>query len=359
MRWIKYNVLQGTVNGENIVTCKKVGYSEANLAIAEKEAYNGYKVVEDTKSFVDSLKAQSILGITGNNNLLINSNFTNPVNLRKELSKTSRGRWLDGWVKSEEERSEYSVIKDSCICISGGVRNISKGFYQIVKKEIVGKTITVSLCIKKNVGLDNEYEEILSTVGKVGEYSNLKSNNEMNIISKYFGNLLLSVCKPSYSDFLKVMLSVYTSSSNDKFYIKWIKLEIGEEVTPYVARSYEEELSLCCAEPLVIEADLSTKLEITDVVFGDEVLDAVLRKREILVHTPNADGKTYTKVFSPIYKYQLPNEENDYLYLYYLRDEMQVIDLSAAGLGVVQMPIYGEVQLKLSKEYKACPLRDY
>ena len=53
MKWIKYqyvcNILnEGTENEEVILLDKKIGYNEANLAIAQKEAYNGqYEIIED------------------------------------------------------------------------------------------------------------------------------------------------------------------------------------------------------------------------------------------------------------------------------------------------------------------------
>ena len=47
MIWIKYQVLQCTVGETSILVNKKLGYSEENLLIAEKEAYNGYEIIED------------------------------------------------------------------------------------------------------------------------------------------------------------------------------------------------------------------------------------------------------------------------------------------------------------------------
>lgn len=54
MRWIKYQIVQSTVGEEDVLVNKKIGYSEANIAIAEVEAYNGqYEIVEDEKSYDD------------------------------------------------------------------------------------------------------------------------------------------------------------------------------------------------------------------------------------------------------------------------------------------------------------------
>lgn len=51
MKWIQYQVLQCVVGQATILVDKKVGYSEANLAIAEKEAHDGYVITEDGESF--------------------------------------------------------------------------------------------------------------------------------------------------------------------------------------------------------------------------------------------------------------------------------------------------------------------
>ena len=122
--------------------------------------------------------------------------------------------------------------------------------------------------------------------------------------------------------------------------------------------------------PLVLYATLDNeypKMYLNDSAYGDEALEAILSGRQILVRTPNADmigrpnAYVYTEkhnsaLFSPVLTYHVPNYDNDYLYLFYLRDEKQTLDLSAAGLGVVQMPVYGQLKMKLSKKYMECPL---
>lgn len=52
MKWIEYKVLQCVVGETTILTNKKLGYSEDNVAIAVAEAYDGkYEIVEDGESF--------------------------------------------------------------------------------------------------------------------------------------------------------------------------------------------------------------------------------------------------------------------------------------------------------------------
>lgn len=102
-----------------------------------------------------------------------------------------------------------------------------------------------------------------------------------------------------------------------------------------------------------------------DSQYGDAALDAILNGRNVLVRVPSTDEvrnpgalsvEQHTALFSPVIHYQLPNHDNNFLYLFYLRDEKQGIDLSAAGAGRVEMPIYGELKLKLSRTYDECPL---
>ena len=110
-------------------------------------------------------------------------------------------------------------------------------------------------------------------------------------------------------------------------------------------------------KPLVLSAE-NKEQYLNDSKFGDEALSAILSGRQILVRTPNADGKNFTAIYSPIYMYQLPNFANNYLYLFYLRDEKEEIDLSYIGAGKVEMPIYGELKLLLSETYNNSPLEE-
>ena len=110
------------------------------------------------------------------------------------------------------------------------------------------------------------------------------------------------------------------------------------------------------AEPLILSAD-SADTYLNDSSYGDEALEAIKSGRNILVRVPNADGGNYTAIYSPILMYQVPNYQNNYLYLFFLRDEKQ--DLSALlgqAEGTVQMPTYGQLKMLLSQEYNSNPL---
>lgn len=103
--------------------------------------------------------------------------------------------------------------------------------------------------------------------------------------------------------------------------------------------------------PLVLDSETDYT---TDPAKGDEALGAILRNRQILVRVPNADGGKYTALYSPVLTYQLPNFENNYLYLFFLRDEKQPLpDILGTDF---QIPVYGELKMLLSEVYNESPL---
>lgn len=69
MQWIKYQIVCGkNESEEDILLNKKVGYSAENLAIAQKEAYDGYEIFED-EQFFDNEPLPVKLGGTGASNV--------------------------------------------------------------------------------------------------------------------------------------------------------------------------------------------------------------------------------------------------------------------------------------------------
>lgn len=118
-------------------------------------------------------------------------------------------------------------------------------------------------------------------------------------------------------------------------------------------------------EPLVLNTNLATEYAsgvythegvYPENYFGDEAMKAIMEGRQILVRITNTSGNIHTALYSPIYQYQLPNYRNDYLYLFYLEDSKRTIDLSAMGLEKIEIPAYGELKLKVSREYHQSPL---
>lgn len=125
--------------------------------------------------------------------------------------------------------------------------------------------------------------------------------------------------------------------------------------------------------PLILYAPYANEypsMYLDDSRYGNEALSAIKNGKPIFVRVPPAAFITgnfspaecasqNTALFSPVYHYQLPNNsDNKYLYLFYLRDEKTEVDLSALGLGRVQLPVYGQIKLKVDNSSSKCQL-DY
>ena len=127
------------------------------------------------------------------------------------------------------------------------------------------------------------------------------------------------------------------------------------EVKSY--EKYEERLAaLENSSPLLLDYDMQNHY-LNYSYYGDTALEAIKKGRQILVKVPNADGGSYTAIYSPVYMYQVPNYQNKYLYLFFLKDEKQ--DLSYVlhqPTGTVVLPVYGQLKMLLSKEYNTNPL---
>lgn len=90
--------------------------------------------------------------------------------------------------------------------------------------------------------------------------------------------------------------------------------------------------------------------------YGDDALQAILEGKHVLVKVPNKDGKTLYSNFMPVLQYQLPDENNDYLTLFYLKDGIAE-NLMAAMATQSFDGVFGEITMKLSKMYAECPLK--
>ena len=95
---------------------------------------------------------------------------------------------------------------------------------------------------------------------------------------------------------------------------------------------------------------------------SDEALQAIIDGRQILIRVPNADGNNYTANYMPVIQYQLPNVNNNYLYLIYLKDGLanniaSVIGALMQGQQASFDNVYGQLKMELSKTYTECPMK--
>ena len=90
--------------------------------------------------------------------------------------------------------------------------------------------------------------------------------------------------------------------------------------------------------------------------YGDDALDAILNGKQILIKVPNKSGGSLFSNFVPVLQYQLPNENNNYLILFYLKDGIAENIMVAMQTGSFD-GVYGVIQMMLSKTYTECPLK--
>lgn len=90
--------------------------------------------------------------------------------------------------------------------------------------------------------------------------------------------------------------------------------------------------------------------------YGDDALDAILKGKQVLIKVPNKVGGTLFSNFMPVLQYQLPNENNNYLILIYLKDGIAENIMTAMQTGSFD-GVYGTIQMMLSETYTECPLK--
>lgn len=163
-----------------------------------------------------------------NNNLLINSNFANPVNQRGfstdsvttvETYKYTIDRWYI--TRPTGTASPKLTLGDGYVTLSG--TKAGDG--------------TVSFCQKIGHMPNGAYTVSAKVNGNV--YSATFDYTGSAIAQWHADGICLGLLS-SKGVYIATHLD-YIPSAN----IEWVKLELGEVATPYVSRLYEEELELC------------------------------------------------------------------------------------------------------------------
>ena len=166
-----------------------------------------------------------------NNNILINSNFANPVNQRGETSKDTMGYWIDRWKK---DGFSTNSIKDGYIEINGGTSSTSSknSLVQYIEhsKFLLGKTVTFSVK-ERNGNVSYLTTQIPSS---------FPTTNTI-LVTEDFGDLILKI-ETTSTGFVRVIIGVEVGKT---IQLAWAKFEIGENATPYISRLYAEEWLLC------------------------------------------------------------------------------------------------------------------
>lgn len=313
---------------------------------------------------------------TAPKNWLDNSNFGDIVNQRglRRYVGTENNGCVDRW----------NLVSSSTMLVQGTHVICTGTFYQefsaSVKDALNGKTVTVA--IRDDEG--NLY------VASGNFTTGFRAENRGVSIAIDYNKLEITTPEYGMNDpQIALYIGNYTEEDVPEYQPKGYAAELAECRRYYINPDYidaniswiPEGLDATCETsgtvdkmtlalgiprppmdkpPLILHGNASntyTEEYLSESVYGDEALRAILSGRQILVRTPNSSGDDYVASYSPIYFYQLPNRDNNYLYLFYLRDEKQ--DLSALlgqPAGTVVMPIYGQLKMLLSETYNGSPL---
>lgn len=180
----------------------------------------------DAKAVAEALDGMSTK--FSNPNLLINSDFRNPINQRGQTSYTATERMytIDRWSISQGTLT----VNEASITFEGNTtaNNTSRWFSQRFEHALNG-THRVSF-------------NCPSVTGEV--YLVVRNNSDTSkdlyfIITEGYNKFTLN---HSMGNFDEIFFRMVT---NSKFEIEWIKLEQGAIVTPFVPKSYAQEVSEC------------------------------------------------------------------------------------------------------------------
>ena len=189
---------------------------------ANESEVGDLSVIEDELNFLANRPV--------NNNILINSNFANPVNQRGITAETwvSGQYGLDRWMQNQ---ASFVFPSETHPYLTVGVSNgfTASSFYQIFEHNgQLDSTLTCSLKINGEI-FSKTFTKTLSELQGSSELYD--TNKGYSVDLSYKGDNPALIIRLTSSD---VVLNV-----------EWVKLEVGEVATPYVPRLYAEELQLC------------------------------------------------------------------------------------------------------------------
>ena len=189
-----------------------------------------------------------------NNNLLINSNFKNPVNQRgvTTLGDGTLGYWLDRWRLTLPKGK--ATLNEEYISLTLTKSGLYVELEQLGEfpEQYLGKTVTLSMKARIPVGAkvklrllnlmkDNSSEREEVVIEGTGEWEVNKVTMTFNGLDSQHLRLADIVFCEDWSE-----TSGYKEATKDyTLDIEWVKAELGSQATPYVPRLYAEELQLC------------------------------------------------------------------------------------------------------------------
>lgn len=221
--WMNYLCLDAAVTGSDINRMLAIDSNvKSNLYFTAGNKATEWVRVLDERDFSN----------ISNKNLIINSNFANPVNQRGEsnYSSESVGKYsIDRWRISGGSIEVNTNSSISLIHFENS--NTTLIFDQCIEENLVGKTVTLSISTNKGTF----YKTIKVTANMNSDFIVIDDFYKANIIT--YSNKIASVR----------IFSDVTPSQDAWLTVYWIKLELGSEATLFVPPDPVEESKKCKA----------------------------------------------------------------------------------------------------------------
>lgn len=236
-------IVENNLTADKVLVSDKNGKVGVSAVTAEEIGYLSGLVVNAQEQF--DATARSLIELHArpvNNNILINSNFANPVNQRGNDAYQTPGYGaytIDRW---KSTISQVDIIKNKYITIK---HHNAPGYeqrpvfvqYIDYLEQYVNKDLTASLkyCVKDSTD-DGVTTLSVKTDAKVIGELELKCDGEWHIET-------LTINCGEIAEYLAFVITL--NDKNSTMYLEWAKLEVGNVATPYIARLPGEELQLC------------------------------------------------------------------------------------------------------------------
>ena len=252
------DILADEMNGKRRFKLVKADGSSEIVSIEDVTEYEqlgslfGAGDLNRTNQVVNQINRRPV-----NNNILVNSNFANPVNQRGFTTATGsyvKTYTIDRWFIQGSDAT--LTVADGCLVLDGN-ENIAtaSGLYQRLESLTKG---TYSLSAKIN--------------GKI--YAATLDWNDAYVDKQFEDGVMLLLSNTNLTD---GAVAFGIGIKNDKISsanIEWAKLELSENATPYVPRLYVEEWLLCQRYCQKVDLSNSTchDIDTMDITFVKEFL---------------------------------------------------------------------------------------
>ena len=162
-----------------------------------------------------------------NPNLLINSDFRNPVNQRGQTiyyGQATRGYAVDRWCMGANDFERSVEVVGGGVLITNPNTQYVGTFQQVFEKALPQGDYTLSVKVASKTGT--------STMSCSGSHNSTRKDLVVGI-----NTLTLSSATINSFDIIL--------NTNSSIKLEWAKLEVGTTATPFSPRPYAEEIAMC------------------------------------------------------------------------------------------------------------------